>query len=311
MGQHWIEREFSRTGLPKSALAGYLGLDNAAVSRTIAGERAMSADESDFARAFFSIVPEDASEDQIDAIRRLRSTKVREMAALALSELLLEKVKSRHGPALNELPPEKAEDPWGSLMALLQRVASRSATLTADQIVAICRLLEIEIGALIAGKARIRYPDEFVRRGVILAELQSAARRWVKGREPAYQFDRKTEPTAPRTSTSKANFITLQQAETTDNDLTSCTAYLIPDDSYAPRFEQGQTIFLASDSEPRKGDYVAALMKDSTSSDVRAVLGRLLYVSRDLIGISSARSIRMELPRSDIKNLWRIAYCKM
>jgi hypothetical protein len=299
MPQHWLEREFARTGLPKSALAGYLGIDNAAISRTLSGERQMSSEESDLARAFFSIVPEDAPESLTDAIQRLRSTKTREAASLMLSKWMLERLS----------PINPSHEVLGTL---LEKVAAQNATLTTDQIVALCRLLEIDVFGLVQGYGvRSRRRIESGGPEDLLAELQSRARRWVQNRGAPYQFDRTSETRAPRPTATKTNFVTLQPADIAGDELASCIPYLIPDDSYAPRFEQGQTIFLDARSEPRKGDYVAAVMKDSNSEDVKAVLGRLLYVSRDQIGISSPRSIRLEVPRRDVTHLRRIAFCKM
>jgi hypothetical protein len=302
MPQHWLEREFARTGLPKSALAGYLGIDNAAISRTLSGERQMSSEESELARAFFSIVPEDAPESLTDAIQRLRSTKTREAASLMLSKWMLERAN----------PIEWINPSHEALATLLKKVAAQNATLATDQIVALCRLLEVNVFALVQGygvRSR-RWPERGGPEDP-LAELQSKARRWIQNGGIPYQFDRTSEALAPRPPATKTNFVTLQPADVAGDELASCIPYLIPDDSYAPRFEQGQTIFLDARSEPRKGDYVAAVMKDSNSDDVRAVLGRLLYVSRDQIGISSPRSIRLEVPRRDVTDLRRIAFCKI
>jgi hypothetical protein len=145
----------------------------------------------------------------------------------------------------------------------------------------------------------------------LLAALQSEARRWARNGVAPYEFDRSSKTSAPRLSAARTNFVTLQPADPAGDELTSCIPYLIPDDSYAPRSEQGQTIFLDAHSEPRKGDYVAAMVKDSNSEEVKAVLGRLLYVSRDRIGISSARSTKLEVPRNEVTDLRRIAFCKM
>ena len=294
MAQHWIQSEFARTGLPKSALSDYLGVDNAAISRTLGGERQLTLEENDLARGFFSIVPDDADASLIDAIRRLRSTKIREAAGLGLSKFLLERI-------------EQGQD---DLHMLLTKVVDRTATLTADQIVALCRLLGIQVEGLHLVNAPTSGKwAEFGNN--ILAALRREARQWVKDQGLAYQFDRMAELVAPRASASKTNFTKLQPADTAGDDLAFCIPYLIPDDSYAPRFEQGQTIFLDTRSEPRKGDYVAALLADSNSEDVKAVLGRLLYVSREQIGISSARSIRTEVAKKDVAELRRIAFCKM
>ena len=110
MPQHWLDREFTRTGLPKSALASYLGVDNAAISRTISGERHLSPDETDLTHAFFSIVPENTPEGMTDAIRNLRATKTREAASLMLSRWLLEKINPLHPELRMLLEPVVAQD---------------------------------------------------------------------------------------------------------------------------------------------------------------------------------------------------------
>lgn len=296
MPQHWLEREFTRSGLPKSALASYLGVDNAAISRTISGERHLSPEETDLAYAFFSIVSESAPETLTDAIRNLRATKTRQAASLMLSRWLLEKVDPLHS----------------ELVMLLEPVVAQDSTLRTDQIVALCRVLEIDVYSLVQGYGvRSRRWPEHGGPEDPLALLRSEAQHWVqRGRIP-YQFDRSVEPSVPRLSAAKTNFVTLQPADPAGDELTSCIAYLIPDDSFAPRFEQGQTIFLDAHAEPRKGDYVAAVVKDSNSEDTKAVLGRLLYVSRDQIGIESSRSNRVEVSRREVTDLRRIAFCKM
>jgi hypothetical protein len=296
MPQHWLEREFTRTGLPKSALASYLGVDNAAISRTISGERHLSPEETDLTQAFFSIVAQDTQEGMTDAIRNLRSTKTREAASLMLSKWLVERI--------NPLHPE--------LIALLEPVVAQDSTLRTDQIVALCRVLEIDVFGLVQGyDVRSRRWPEHGGSEDVLALLRSEAQRWVRPGRVPYQFDRAVETAVPRLSAAKTNFVTLQPADPAGDELNSCIAYLIPDDFFAPRFEQGQTIFLDANTEPRKGDYVAAVVKDSNSEDTKAVLGKLLYVSRDQIGIEYSRNNRVEVARREVTDLRRIAFCKM
>jgi hypothetical protein len=296
MPQHWVEREFIRTGLPKSAFAGYLGIDNAAVSRIVSGERPLGPEEAELARAFFSIVSERAPESLKDAIRRLRSTKIREASGVMLSSWLLERIGPKDSAGIDLLAP----------------IAAQKATLRADQIVALCRMLEIDVTGLVQGFGVRSRLGESVAPRDLLAALNHEATRWVRDGSMPYRFDRRSDTTTPPClAASKTSFVTLQPADPAGDELAACIPYLIPDDSYAPRFEQGQTIFLDARTEPRKGDYVAAVVKDSNSEEVKAVLGRLLYVSRDRIGISSARSIRLEVPRGDVTDLRRIAFCKL
>lgn len=295
MPQHWIEREFIRTGLPKSAFAGYLAIDNAAVSRISSGERPLSQEETALARAFFSVVSERAPESSTDAIRRLRSTKIRETAGVALSSWLVERIDHRDSNALDLFAP----------------VAAGTSTLRADQIVALCRMLQLDVVGLIQGfGVRSLHADASVPPDLVAA-VDRAATEWIRDGVP-YRLARRPAATeAPRLSASKTRFVTLQPADPADDELGAYTPYLIPDDSYAPRFEQGQTIFLDAGSEPRKGDFVAAVIKDSKSENLQAVLGKLLYVSRDQIGIDAARSNRVEVPRDRVTELRRIAFCKM
>lgn len=295
MAEHWLDREFVRTGLPKSALASYLDIESTAVSRAISGERQLNREDTDRAQAFFSIVPADAPESLTQAIHRLRSTKVREAAGLMLSRWLLERIDEGDTAALDFFGP----------------VASQTATLRTDQIVVLCRVLGIDEADLVQGfGVRTRHDLELPRN--LLDALQTEAERWPRpGGGLPYQFDRSSKESLPRLPASKTSFVTLQPADPSGEDLSSCDPYLIPDDSYAPRFEQGQTIFLDARAEPRKGDYVAAFFKDSNSEAVKAVLGRLLYVSRDQIGIESLKSSRMEVPRREVTDLRRIAFCKM
>ncbi|WP_029077484.1 S26 family signal peptidase [Bradyrhizobium sp. th.b2] len=294
MQDHWLDKEFARSGLPKSALASYLGVEKAAVSRAVSGERQLNREDTDLAHAFFSIVPPDAPESLTEAIHRLRSTKVREAAGLMLSRWLLERVDEGDIASRDFFGP----------------VASQNTTLRADQIVALCRLLGIDFGELVQGFG-VRSRNNLAPPRNLLDALQSEAERWPRRGTVPYQFDRNSEASPPRLATSKTRFVTLQPADPSGEDLTSCVPYLIPDDSYAPRFEQGQTIYLDAYSEPRKGDYVAVVIKDSNSWEVKAVLGRLLYVSRDQIGLESLKNTRTEVPRSDVSEFRRIGFCKM
>jgi hypothetical protein len=300
MPQHWIVREFSRTGLPKSALAGYLGIDNAAVSRIINGERQLSTDEEGLVRAFFSIVPSDTDGSLTEAIHRLRSTKIREAASFTLAKWLLERTHRSQDGLQDRLQPK------------LLSVTAQNSSLRADQIVALCRLLRINVGELVRGNGV--NASNFYDGGRppnILGELEKEARRWNEGASIPYQFDRSFNAPLPRAGGTRINSVMLQPAEIARDELAFCTPYLIPDNSHAPRFEQGQTIYVDERSDPRKGDYVAVVLSDPQPDIAKAVLGKLLYVSRETVGILSARNARVELSRAEVGAVRRIAYCKL
>jgi len=296
MPQHWVEREFIRTGLPKSAFAGYLGIDNAAVSRIVSGERPLGPAETELARSFFSIVPARAPDSLIDAIRRLRSTKIRQAAGVMLSGWLLERISPNDSTEVDRFVA----------------VATQKETLRADQIVALGRLLEIDVAGLVQGFGIRRHSGDGTIPESLLVALHHAAARWAVDGGKAYRFEQgSNETTVPAPSSSKTNFVTLQPADPAGVEIAACIPYLIPDNSYAPRFEQGQTIFIDPSSEPRKGDYVAATIRVSNADDVKAVLGKLLYVSRDQVGIEAARNTRVEVSKGDLTELRRITFCKM
>ncbi len=305
MAQRWIEMEFNRTGLPKAALAAYLGLDNAAVSRIMNGERAISTEEEGLTRGFFSTVAPAADANERDAIHRLRSTKIRDVVSLALAKWLIAKANQQRP---GNMPDPKEE----TFLTLISDVAAQNSSLRADQIVALCRLLGISLGELLRGNgvhARNKYNDDCP--VPIFTELEAAARRWAQPGSVPYQFHRPWNAPRPRPIEDRIHSVLLQLAEPDLDELASCVPYLIPDNSNAPRFEQGQTIYVDQRSEPRRGEYVAIFLSSPQSGMTMAVLGKLLYAGRETVGVNSGRNGKTEIPRSEVSAVSRIAYCKL
>jgi hypothetical protein len=302
----WIEKEFDRSGLPRSGLASYLGIDNAAVSRIVGGKRWLNAEETLLAKAFFSIVPQTASAPFVWAVRRLRARKIREAVGLDLV---------RWASAI-----DPREERAAALRILLEPVHLRKIILRADQIVALCRSQGIDLPGLIEGKGvqpgrdRGRWGGPKDSNGGATAYLAECARLWAAeaGCPKAYEFERGSAEAPKQGPGAEQKPLILREADRRKEEFESCTPYVVPDDSLAPRFEQGQTIFLADlRSEPRNGDYVAILFDRSSEAGVAAIIGRLLYQTRDVVGIRHPESGNKEILKSTINSVRRVAFCAL
>lgn len=287
----WIETEFSKTGLPRTALAEYLGLDNAAVSRIARGDRHLTTEETRLAQAFFSVVASESDSSVFGpAVRRLRASSVRE----------------RVGREIARWAHTHEHD--ASLDRLLIPVEQGKIVLRADQIIALCRSEGLNLTTLVQD-GRIDEPPSDSRWSM---SIEEASRNWAKIAhiDSTYEIGRGVNPQPREARPLEKSAFVLRMGEERLDAFRSCTPFVVPDNSLAPQFEQGQTIYLEDRrSEPRKGDYVAILLSNESDPEQKAVVGRFLYMSRDLIGIESPGKSAQEIPRQAIHGLRRIAFC--
>lgn len=285
----WLESEFVRTGLPRSALAAYLGLDNAAVSRLSRGERVFGSEELQLARSFFSIVPQTERPDP--GIRKLRTTRIRERASAELVRVM------RVLPAWCEGNTQVRD--------LIGRGGQEQVVLRADQIVALSRCVGLSVDALLQ---RDWDPKKLEK---ISLDLDKAAQRWASESvaKLAYDISRGANRAPKHQSPVKQRPIFLRPAEDRLDRFKKCLAYVIPDDSLTPWFGRGQIIYLEEPAAPRKDDYIAILMSAEREIGAKALIGKFIYRSRQLVCIQLANGEEQEIEENRITEIRRIAFC--
>jgi hypothetical protein len=301
----WLETQFRRTNLPRSGLADYLGVDNAAISRAAADKRRLVGDEILRAAAYFSVVPTGSPDDFTKAVRRLRSPDIRARATAALASWLRQR----------KTPPGT-----GAAAELLASVMQGKANLRVDQIIAVARSLGLRLAALVQGDAQ---PDERAlpeggpADGRSMADrLAAAARGWVAPGGAVYDFARgpllfRAERAGEAPPASYVDVVSLREPESDGFMIERCKPYLVPDDSLSPRFEQGETLFLEpSKRDVRRGDYVAALLSVKAGR-ADALIGRLRLDSKHAVVIEPPRGGPREVDKSKIVSLHRIAFCAL
>jgi hypothetical protein len=299
----WIEQEFRRTGLPRTALARYLERHKPVVSLIARGERQISAEEANLIRSFFSVVPPTPDSHFVAAVEGLKSTKLRTTVGLDLVRWF-KRVPDQWPPHYYELA--------GSFLKLLKPVSEHSGILRADQIVAICRVAKIDLVALCGGHGAKEdlHGERLIVSADALAALHKAAELWMRkyGNVKKYEFERGGfESVAGQDQ--NAQVASLQVAESSISAFSGCEGFLLADDRAKPFFERGQTIFV-SRTTPRRGDLVAVMMKDDKLGVPAAVIGRLAYDSPDAVAVDTARGQKKLEKKSDLE-LRRIDFCRL
>ena len=278
-GASWIADEFRRTRLPKGALAAYLGVDPAAVTRAAKNPNYWSDGQLADARAFFSVVPPKADAGYVDAVRRLRLPDVRARASTALGRWL-----TGHG-----IRPQASAHPLDACML--------GVALRADQIVALAQVLAIPLPKLTRPGAAVPIigsilPPAEDREGILVL-LQDAVRKWASGGQSVYAIER--GETADGTRGGQSRDIALTGADLIEltkvkfsrpsraqhlYDELGLKTYLVLTHQLSPRFERGDVI-LAEQSHPRgefsTGDWIIAEYPESHGT----IVGRVLAASSD------------------------------
>jgi hypothetical protein len=87
-------------------------------------------------------------------------------------------------------------------------------------------------------------------------------------------------------------------------------SYLIADNLSAPRFEQGDVIFMDREHKPvRTGDLVAVVLGEDQDGILQTVIGRLLLNSRNMVSLNQTMGRRRDIPKRRVQALRRIALC--
>jgi hypothetical protein len=292
-----LGRKFLSVPLPKSALAEYLGLALPTLCKAISPKyrRMLTPREAISAAAFFSVVPTSANPNFLQAVQKLRSRRARARASRGLSEL-------DRGSSV----PEGVEN-------LLTR-AAKGELLRADQIVALCVCGGIDLPALVAtGKAHFdpRLPP--ARRHAPFAPFQSAAAEWAHtaGAPEPYRLEggEASRPTViPAVATDRSRHASLMRRSDAEVlDASGLVGYVVADRSLAPKFEEGDTVFLGEAEAARSGDLVAAIAERGVNRVLVASVGRLVFKSDNAIALRLPSGERIELAVNEVQELRRIA----
>jgi hypothetical protein len=303
-GPAWLHAEFERTGLPYSALGEYLGLDKSAITRIVGGDRALSGPEAEAARGYFTVVPP-LHRALSAAIKKLQSAKTRKN----LTSQLLQWLKSHEHI--------RESESGISFARLIETTTNESATLRADQIVAICRVLRISIESLVQN-AGVHVtdplvPDESLRERDAIAKLAAAARRWAgeSGAEIPYRFERGRPSRIQKQKTETLPEIVLKKTSQADEQFASCAPFVVDSDNARPLFHRGQTIYLERSSAPlRNGDLVAYLTGGEAIGGANAQIGQFRYESNEGILIDLPGGERIQIPMDRRSRIHRIGFCR-
>lgn len=265
-----LDREFDRTGLPRSALAAFLGLDNATISRLADGRRSWKPSEREKAHSFFGVVP-----DGLGAlVRRLRRREVRLLIGPILADGL---VGAGHKVAFAI-----------SLRALSEGMLE----LRADQIVALCRKFDVDLAHLIAGQGMRKEPwpgDKLT-----LVNYENAC----------WQSDVRARSSEGSDRSGKRS----RRANTAQQDpsfrIALCEPLIVMDDELEPRYRCGETIYIdVSGRECRHGDDVVILLSEGDS-----VIGTLSANGPQKILLDTPKRGRVEIPAAGIVAMRRISF---
>ena len=304
-GPAWLHAEFERTGLPYSALGEYLGLDKSAITRIVGGDRGLSGAEAEAARGYFTVVPPRPHRALTEAVKKLQSARTRKN----LSSQLLQWLKSDERIRKSESAISFAH--------LIEAITNESATLRADQIVAICRVLHISIEELVqnAGVHRTDYtsPNESFVRGDAISALTTAAQHWAteSGTPTPYHFERGRSSRVQKQKAKTPLEVVLKETSKADEHFASCVPFVIDGDNARPLFHRGQTIYLErSPVTLRNGDLVAYLTASEAIGGANATIGRFCYESNEGVLIELPGGERIQIPTSRRSLIRRIGFCR-
>jgi hypothetical protein len=297
---NWIELEFRRTRLPRSALARYLERQKPVVSLIASGDRKVSSEEADLIRAFFSVVPPDANAEFLAAVETLNSKKLRTRIGIELyRHFVREADQAGRGFA-------------SSIAELLEPLTEKQSILRADQIISISRIARLDLGDVTGGpkvgdisvKHRRQFDDA-------LSELSSAAKKWMSdSKSPrAYEFDRGGRFEPIYGGGGAIAKVELQAVANNVSEFSECAGFMVADGNAKPFFEKGQTIFL-SRTKPRRGDLVAVILNEARTSQTTAVIGKLAYDNVDAVVLDRSDGPQ-KLEKKLNLDVRRIDFCRL
>ncbi|UQR62990.1 hypothetical protein LRP30_40705 [Bradyrhizobium sp. C-145] len=269
-----LEFEFERTGLPRTALAAFLGLDNALISRLSDGRRSWKPHEYKRARSFFDLVPQGSG----PLVKRLRRRDTRQLIGPTLAEAL---INLGHRAAFG---------------ILFRAVSEGAAELRADQIVALCRKFNIDLAHLMTGRG-IRmgaWPGD----ELTLINYEEACRR-----DEGNAFAN-SDVGGDRKRSRRAKVAKFADRESLADRITACEPFIVMDDELEPRYRRGETIYIdGSARECRYGDDVV-MSRDGGD----AVIGMLSAADSETVLIETPSRGRISVPVAEIVSMRRISF---
>lgn len=296
----WLKSEFERTALPYSGLAEYLGLDRSAVTKILNGDRLLVGEELGAAQGYFTVVSSRDGATYQKALGKLQSARTRKSVVSQMHEWL------------------KANEPaWTSGVSfsrLIEQATGPNATLRADQIAAICRVLKFDITALVQNGGVLLDPEDGWQPAAedAIEELSRAAAKWAveAGVSPAYQFSRGRPSKVNTQSTSGPVGLFVRRGPRADTEFRRCEPFVIDGEDPSSLFRRGQTVYV--EHEPRDlklGDVVIVVAELADTG--AATIGRFQFETSEGIAIDIPNRGRVEIPRSQRKLVGRVNFCRL
>lgn len=273
-----LENAFLRSGLPRSALAAFLGLDNALVTRLARGQRPWKAVELKRAEVFFALVPDGYG----PSVSRMRRRETRLLATRTLGEAL---VKKGHRAAFG---------------VALRSAAEGTVELRADQVIALCRKFGIDLDDLVVRQkvTKGKWPAD----GKPVEAYEEACRDFV---------GKRGLPAKPTRSSATTNTLGLDVHHGSRDDrlarIASCDAMPLTDNSLEPRYRRGETLYIDQPGrECRYGDDVVVISQGKES--LETVIGMLVTTGQAVTLIETPKGKSIGVPTASIRSLRRISF---
>lgn len=297
----WLKSEFERTALPYTGLAEYLGLDRSAVTKILNGERLLGGEELGAAQGYFTVVSPGADGAKYKkALEKLQSARTRKSIVSQVHEWL------------------KANEPaWTSGVSfsrLIEQSIGPNATLRADQIAAICRVLKIDIGALVQNEGVRLNQGDFWQPNAqdAVEEISTAAVQWAAeaGVSAVYQFSRGRPSKINTQSTGRPSSLSVRRGPRADREFSRCEPYVIDGDDGAHLFRKGQTVYVEHrPNDLKSGDIVMVFAEVADATTV--TIGLFEFETSDGISIDTHNRGRANVPRSQRHLVGRVSFCKL
>lgn len=296
-----LEAEFARTGLAKSALAAFLHLPKSAISRAVSGARPLERAQIEAAKAFFSIVPVEADGDFVQAVRKLRSDRVRSRVGAQLVRLWRRRGGSPHRVS------ELREDIYKDIYDVAHRVEANQCIFRADQIVILARWCGANLVELVgAGKPR-RDPDRFraprQQRG-----LQRAQAAGLDDAPPGIPVDTAEARDHHRriSAFERCGAVVNWDGRQLEEKLGQRMVIEIKDVALEPDFAAGDLLLADSTAPVRRGDWV--VVTDRRQDARHTLLGRLVEKSEAGIALYLRRYGDVFVRAEDVGRITRIGF---
>jgi hypothetical protein len=296
----WLKAEFARTALPYSGLAEYLGLDKSAVTKVLAGDRRLRGDEIGAAQAYFTVVSQRNGARYRDVLEKLQSARTRKSIVSQLHEWL-----------------KANEPPWTSGISftrLIENSIGPNATLRADQLMALCRVLKINIDALVDNGGVQLNPDSLWEPTTkdAIEELSVAATEWASEARvnSTYQFNRGRSSKVSTQSSGRAAGLIVRKGPRADSEFESCEPFVIDGDGAEPIFRKGQTVYVQYRPDDLKsGDVVIVFTEVADVST--ATIGFFQFETSGGISIDIPNRGRANIPTSQQHLVGRVNFSRL